>query len=403
VFPGQGAQWAGMAVDLLDSEPVFRERITECALVLDAFTDWSLLDVLRTGADLERVDVVQPALWAVMVSLAELWRSHGVRPAAVLGHSQGEIAAACVAGALSLEDGARVVALRSRALRELAGRGGMVSVPLPPQDVPLLDRLSVAAVNGPRSTVVSGDPDALAALVASCTGDGIRARIIPVDYASHSPQVAAIEERLLADLAGITPRSGEIAFYSTVTGEALDTATLDARYWYTNLRQPVLLDQAVRALTVTGHRTFIEASPHAVLTLPIQETLADAAAGPSVVVGTLRRDEPSAGKLLTSLAELHVNGVPISWPAVFDAAPAERVELPTYAFQRERHWPEFADAAWDGARSVRVNLGVGDGAADPVETVQAEPLSWAERLAPSHDITTAAAIIARVLRTADGE
>ncbi|MGA5566880.1 type I polyketide synthase, partial [Streptomyces platensis] len=165
VFPGQGSQWVGMAVELLDSSPVFADRLAECEAALGPFTDWSLGEVLRSaeGAPgLDRVDVVQPVLWAVMVSLAEVWRAHGVEPAAVVGHSQGEIAAACVAGALSLEDGARVVALRSKAIRALSGRGGMVSVALSSSGVweliePWGGRVSVAAVNGPSSVVVSGD------------------------------------------------------------------------------------------------------------------------------------------------------------------------------------------------------------------------------------------------------
>ncbi|MCC5481335.1 acyltransferase domain-containing protein, partial [Streptomyces barringtoniae] len=181
VFPGQGSQWAGMAAQLLDVSPVFAARIGECAAALESFTDWSLVDVLRQvpGApSLERVDVVQPALFAVMVSLAELWRSAGVEPAAVLGHSQGEIAAACVAGILSLEDAARVVALRSQAIgRVLAGRGGMVSVALPVAAVRERiavwgeERVSVAAVNGPSSVVVSGEPQALEELLAVCEAE----------------------------------------------------------------------------------------------------------------------------------------------------------------------------------------------------------------------------------------
>ncbi|MFJ4324571.1 type I polyketide synthase, partial [Streptomyces tricolor] len=176
VFPGQGAQWAGMAVDLLDSSPVFAERMDACAAALEPFVDWSLLDVVRgvEGAPgLDRVDVVQPVLWAVMVSLAEVWRSYGVVPSAVVGHSQGEIAAACVAGVLSLEDGARVVALRSRALRALAGSGGMVSVAAAPAEAEELlagwaDRVAVAAVNGPRSVVVAGEAAALEEFLAHC-------------------------------------------------------------------------------------------------------------------------------------------------------------------------------------------------------------------------------------------
>src|SRR5437764_7787193 len=162
VFPGQGSQWIGMAEQLLETSEVFRRRIPECADASAGFCDWSLLDVLR-GGSLDRVDVVQPVLWAVMVSLAELWRSYGVRPAAVIGHSQGEIAAATVIGALSLSDGARVVALRSQAIGALAGQGGMMSVSLPAAELGgyLDETVSIAAVNGPRSVVVSGDPDAL--------------------------------------------------------------------------------------------------------------------------------------------------------------------------------------------------------------------------------------------------
>ncbi|MCF0083275.1 type I polyketide synthase, partial [Streptomyces lomondensis] len=197
VFPGQGAQWQGMAAGLLESSPAFAGRMAECAAALEPFTDWRLLDVVRgePGAPgFDRVDVVQPVLWAVMVSLAELWRACGVEPAAVIGHSQGEIAAAVVAGGLSLEDGARVVALRSRALLALSGGGGMVSVSLPVAEVrerlaAWEGRISVAAVNGPSSVVVSGEPEALEELVASCTEQDIRAKKIAVDYASHSAQV----------------------------------------------------------------------------------------------------------------------------------------------------------------------------------------------------------------------
>ncbi|WP_438452824.1 type I polyketide synthase, partial [Streptomyces asiaticus] len=228
VFPGQGSQWVGMAVGLLESSPVFAERLGECAAALGPFVEWSLVDVLGDAVALGRVDVVQPVLWAVMVSLAELWRSYGVEPAAVIGHSQGEIAAACVAGALSLEDAARVVALRSKALRALSGLGGMVSVSLPVDSVRERlgrwgERLSVAAVNGPSAVVVSGDADALDELLAACEGEGVRARRVPVDYASHCAHVEAIEDELRQALAGISPGSSSVPFYSTVTGGVLDT------------------------------------------------------------------------------------------------------------------------------------------------------------------------------------
>ncbi|MGC7098257.1 SDR family NAD(P)-dependent oxidoreductase [Amycolatopsis lurida] len=364
VFPGQGAQWPGMAVELLEL-PVFAESMAACAEALSSFVEWSLLDVLADEGLLERVDVVQPVLWAVMVSLAELWRSYGVEPAAVVGHSQGEIAAACVAGALSLEDGAKVVALRSKALLKLSGGGGMVSVALPEAEVRqrIDDRISVAAVNGPASVVVSGEPDALATLVESCAAEDVRAKRIPVDYASHSPQVESVREHLLEVLADITPRAGDIPFCSAVTGTVIDTGELDAAYWYRNLRQTVLFDRATRGLLTQGNRAFVEVSPHPVLVTATQETLDDSAAVDAAVVGTLRRENGGLSRMLTSLAEAHVQGVKVDWTPAFPGA--RRVELPTYAFQRQRYWLDRPSAhGGDEAHPMLdtiVGLAEGDG------------------------------------------
>ncbi|MER6468861.1 type I polyketide synthase [Streptomyces collinus] len=343
VFPGQGSQWAGMAVELLHSSEEFARRMTECAEALRPFVDWELLDVLRGAPDaptLDAVDVVQPALWAVMVSLAHLWRAHGVEPAAVIGHSQGEIAAACVAGGLTLEDGARVVALRSRLIAErLAGLGGMMSVALSAEAAEArirdLDGLSLAAVNGPGSVVVCGEPDALERLRADLTESGVRARVIPVDYASHSHYVEGIRDRLLELLAPIRPRSAEVPFHSTVTGGLLDTTALDAEYWYRNLRQTVRFADTARALAETGFDVFVETSAHPVLKLAMEETLADAGA-PATVTGTLRRDDGGPDRFLSSLAEAHVHGVAVDWSRTCPGA--RRTELPTYPFRHTRYW-----------------------------------------------------------------
>ncbi|MFD5423400.1 SDR family NAD(P)-dependent oxidoreductase, partial [Streptomyces sp. NPDC127069] len=356
VFPGQGSQWAGMAVELLDSAPVFAERIRQCEEALAPHVDWSLTEVLRAapGAPgFDRVDVVQPVLFAVMVSLAELWRSHGVHPAAVAGHSQGEIAAAAVVGALSLEDAAKVVALRSRALTVLSGRGGMLSVSLPldrltPLMAPWGERLSVAAVNSPSSIVVSGDGDALTELRDALHADGIRARLIAVDYASHSAHVEAVRERVLEALADITPRACEVPFYSTVTGDALDTDRLDAEYWYRSLRRTVRFDEVTRALVRDGHGALIEVSAHPVLTVGIQETLDDLGGG-AVALATLRRDEGGTDRFLRSAAEAHAHGVALDWQAVLAAPDARRIPLPTYAFQHERYWLDAPDTPADAA------------------------------------------------------
>ncbi len=214
VFPGQGSQWAGMARQLLDESPVFAERMRECGDALAEFVEWDLLDEL-SGDHFDQVDVVQPVLFAVMVSLAATWQAAGVEPAAVVGHSQGEIAAACVAGALSLRDAARVVALRSLAIRELSGKGGMVSVPLPEAEVRELisawdGRIELAAVNGPAQVVVSGEPEALEELVARCVAQDVRARTIPVDYASHSSYVEQIEAQIAQALTPVAPQAARI-------------------------------------------------------------------------------------------------------------------------------------------------------------------------------------------------
>ncbi|UZI32662.1 type I polyketide synthase [Streptomyces sp. VB1] len=362
VFPGQGSQWPGMARELLASSPAFRERIALCERALAPFVDWSLREVLigAPGAPpLERVDVVQPALWAVMVALSDVWRSFGIRPDAVVGHSQGEIAAAHVAGALSLEDSAKVVALRSKALGRLAGSGAMATLSLPVDQVRarLADRASaagadssrveIAAVNGPSSTVVSGAPRDVEELVAAYETEGVWARMIPVDYASHSADVEVLRDELLADLADIVPCDGALTFYSPVRAAAMDTSELTGEYWYESLRRTVQLETTTRALVEHGHHTFVEVSPHPVLTPALQQTLADTGAGrpapagqPSraTVVGTLRRDEGGRRRLLTSLAQLHVHGVEVDWRAAFAGRPTRKVALPTYRFQRQPYW-----------------------------------------------------------------
>ncbi|MFT2018188.1 type I polyketide synthase [Streptomyces sp. 796.1] len=351
VFPGQGAQWVGMARELRSAEPVFAAELARCGAALAPFVEWDF--VAELDGPLERVDVVQPLSWAVMVSLAALWRSYGVEPAAVVGHSQGEIAAAVVAGGLSLEDGARVVALRSKVIGErLAGKGGMVSLGLPRAEAeeriaPYDGRVTVAAVNGASSTVVAGEPAALDELVAGCEAAEIRAKRIPVDYASHTPQVESVRDELLRVLAGVAPRTAAVPFYSTVTAEPIDTAGLDAAYWVTNLRQEVRFGSAVERLVADGFGVFVECSAHPVLSLSIQET-ADPAV-PVTTLGSLRRGDGGADRFVASLAEAQVAGVRVDWSPLL--AGARPVELPTYAFQRQRYWLE-KDAAAGAATEV---------------------------------------------------
>ncbi|WP_342669645.1 type I polyketide synthase [Streptomyces vietnamensis] len=359
VFPGQGAQWEGMARELLDASPVFRTTIEACEAAFAPYVDWSLTDVLR-GADgappLERVDVVQPALFAVMAALADVWQAAGIRPAAVVGQSQGEIAAAYVCGALTLDDAARVVALRSLITRDrLAGTGAMASVMLPADTVERLlaeteeaGDVSIASVSSPTATVVGGSPEALDALLTAWEAGGVKSRRVAVDYASHTAHVETIERELLTALAPVTPRPSRVPFYSTVTGRPYDTTGLDAAYWYRNLRRTVRFTDTVRALLDDGHRVFVEPTAHPLLTSAVQE-LAEAAERTAVVLETLRRDDGGPVRLATSLARAHAHGLPVDWQAVLGTSGLPPADLPTYAFQHSPYWLDAPEQAADAA------------------------------------------------------
>ncbi|MFD4371367.1 HAD-IIIC family phosphatase [Streptomyces sp. NPDC058486] len=359
VLPGQGSQWAGMGRELLDRSPLFADEIDRCDAALRPHTGWSVGAVLRGDAgapSLDRVDVVQPALFAVMVALAAVWRAHGVTPDAVVGHSQGEVAAACVAGALGLNDAAAVVALRSRALKTVTGTGGMAVAALPLEEVEARlsalgaepdsetspkpgSGLSVAAVNSGMSTVVSGDTEALESFLAGLERDQVFARRIPVDYASHSARVEPVRETILAELDGIVTHPSSAAWYSTVTGEPVHEEPLEADYWYRNLRERVRFADTVRRMLHDGVRYFVELSPHPSL-VPSIESLAAEAGLDVAAVGSLRRDEGGPEAVPERLGELYAAGHSPRWPALFPAgSPAD---LPTYAFARDRHWLSLA-------------------------------------------------------------
>ncbi|BBZ47879.1 type I polyketide synthase [Mycobacterium parmense] len=349
VLPGQGGQHPGMGTELYEHHPAFADMVDRCDQALRPFTGWSVRDVLcaAEGAPpLDRVDVVQPALFTMMVSLAEVLGRNGIVPDAVIGHSQGEIAAAYIAGALSLPEAAKVVALRSQALSSLRGAGGMASVllsadELRPRLQPWGEALSISAINGPTHTIVSGRPAALDEFIAACERDGVHVRAIAVDYASHSAQVEPLREKLLAELADLTPAPARIPLYSTV-GEALsagplDATTMDADYWYRNLREPVRFHDRVTEVLAAGERIFVELAPHPVLAPGITDTLAQAAGRiQSAVIPTLHRDRPDRDGLAIALAELHNHGHSPSWPALYPHA--RTVALPTYPFEHRRYW-----------------------------------------------------------------
>ena len=356
-FPGQGSQWQGMGLELAAASPFFAAQLKSCEEALAPHIDFSVGEVLRAekGApSIERIEVLQPALFAVMVSLARLWQECGIEPAAVIGHSQGEIAAAHISGALSLEDAALLAALRSKIISSMAGEGGLLSVFVPLSELdsligPYEEKIVLAAQNGPTSQILSGERSSLAELQANCEAKGIRAREVPAAVASHSAHVEPLREQVLEALAPISPKSAEIPFYSTVSAEQIDTQDLDAHYWYRNLREPVRFQETTRKLLGAGRRTFIEVSPHPVFAFALGETVEAALSDPNeaTILGTLRRDEGGPDRFARSLAEAHTSGAKLNWQAFFKDTGAERIPLPTYPFQRKRYWLEGSASTGD--------------------------------------------------------
>ncbi|GAA2243173.1 hypothetical protein GCM10010232_32730 [Streptomyces amakusaensis] len=351
VFPGQGSQWAGMGRRLLRESRVFADSVAASTEAFAPYVDFSIPDLLSGADDSERargLEAIQVSLFVTMVGLADLWRAAGVVPDLVMGHSQGEVAAACAAGALDLPDAARVVAVRARLLSRLSGSGAMAVVgldgPVAREELakaPANERgVAVAAVNGPGSTVVSGPVDAVRALVARLTAAGVRTATVAVDYASHSPMVEPVEAELTAALAGISPREARIPFFSTTRAARLSGAELDAAYWYENLRGEVHFARSVAALAGSRRTAFVEISPHEVLTSPITATLDGLADGAeTVVLGSLRRDHGSHRDFLSSVALAWTRGVPVGWTAdTFGGPVAEPADLPPTPFAHRRFW-----------------------------------------------------------------
>ncbi|HWE34976.1 MAG TPA: amino acid adenylation domain-containing protein, partial [Isosphaeraceae bacterium] len=345
VFSGQGAQWPGMGRALLD-EPAARAMLERCDEALRTRSGWSLLEAIAAGA-LGGTDVSQPVFCAVQIALAALWRSWGIEPAAVVGHSLGELAAAHVAGALGLEEALRIALERGRLMARVAGLGKTLATGLAPDEAARVvagsaGRLALAAVNGPRSTTISGDPEAIDALLRDLDRDGVFARELPVPCAFHGPQMDPLRPELAASLADLRPRAEDVPIVSAVTGRPIAGMALDASYWGRNLREPVRFADAISALADAGREVFLEVGPHPGLSSSIAD-VARARGRTATVLGSLRRDDGGRAPLLRSLATLWALGRPVAWPAV--VAPGRCVPLPRYPWRRERHWLEPAPAS----------------------------------------------------------
>lgn len=348
VFPGQGSQWLGMARTLLAREPAFRESMLRCEEAVLKYVDWRVLEQLALEENapnyrLHQIDVIQPTLFSIQVSLAALWRAWGIAPQAVIGHSMGEVAAAHVAGALTLDDAARIICRRSLLLRRTSGKGAMAVVELSIAEaekalIGYEDKLSIAVSNSSRSTVLSGDPRALDEVLAQLEQKEIFCRRIKVDVASHSPQMDPLRHDLLEALAGLQPQNASVPLYSTVQGEIVEGAALDEKYWVDNLRRPVLFAQMVRKLHEDGHDLFIEISAHPLLLPAIQHELQTIDASIQTLA-SMRREEDEQLVMLEALGGLYAHGYPIDWSRLHPNG-ARVVRLPNYPWQRESFWLE---------------------------------------------------------------
>lgn len=346
VFPGQGSQWVGMGQGLLGREEAFDAAIRACDAACRPYLGQSVRGLLADPPDAESfgpIDVVQPLLFSVQVALAAQWRAWGVVPDAVVGHSMGEVAAAHVAGILSLDDAARIICRRSRLMRRLSGQGGMLAVELTVAEARDIIRgheavVSIAVNNSPRSTVLSGDVAALTAIADTLEESGVFCRWVKVDVASHSPQMDVLHDDLLAALDGLTHHSAELPMYSTVIGRVIDGTELTPAYWVDNLRAPVLFADQIARLMADGAAMFVEASPHPIL-LPAVEHVAAAEHRAVTVLPSMRRQEAERATLLAALGALHVAGVAVALDRALTPGDP-RVKLPTYPWQRERFWPD---------------------------------------------------------------
>jgi acyl transferase domain-containing protein/NADPH:quinone reductase-like Zn-dependent oxidoreductase/acyl carrier protein len=347
---GQGPQWWAMGRQLLEQEPVFRAVIERCDEIVRALGPWSLLEELTAEESRSRMAVTaisQPAIFAIQVALAALWRSWGVRPEALMGHSVGEVAAAHLAGVFSLEDAMRVIYQRGRCMELAPSRGRMLAAGITPEEAlrliaPHGERLSLAAVNSPTSVTLSGDAEPLEEIARVLERRQVFCRFLQVQYAFHSAQMDPVRDELLASLRSLQPRPATLPLFSTVFGQRIDGPEMGPEYWWRNVRQTVQFSPAVDHLLDGGYDAVVELSPHPVLAASVAECSQHRGKTVSIMP-SLRRREDERGTMLRSLGRLYTLGYPIDWHGVLPG-PAKTLRLPRYPWQRERCWSESEDS-----------------------------------------------------------
>lgn len=358
VFSGMGPQWWAMGRQLIENEPVFRAKIEECDALLARHADWSLLEELSAPEEKSRIDethIAQPGIFSIQVALAALLASRGIEPEAIVGHSAGEVAAAHVSGALSLEDAVLVIYHRSRLQHQTEGQGRILAAGISPQAAEKYlkgreTEISLGAVNSPNSIALAGDEAVLDAITAELAAEKIAAKKLYGKVPYHSPKMDPLKDELIDSLAGLRPRPSAIPLYSTVMGGLCDGAQLSAPYWFDNIRNTVLFASAIDSMIRDGAGLFVEISPHPVLSPSVRECL-DAAEAPGVTIPTLRRNQDEKTLMLGTLARLFVSGATLDWQGLYPAA-GNFLALPHYPWERERHWVESEE-------SIQYRLGQG--------------------------------------------
>ncbi|MBW1749300.1 MAG: acyltransferase domain-containing protein, partial [Deltaproteobacteria bacterium] len=385
-FSGQGPQWYAMGRQLLEQEPVYRQMVERISNLLQGYTNWSLIDELRAEASfsrMDRTDVAQPALFALQMGLTALWRSWGIVPDAVVGHSIGEVAAACFGEVLTIEDAVKVVYHRGRLLQLSSGQGKMAAVEIPLAQAESLisdyaGRLTIAAINSPTSVTLSGEAESLQEVLAALSDRDIFCHLLKVNYAFHSPQIDPYQEEMRASVAGIRPKPARIPIMSTVTGKAAVEGDYGAAYWAENIRRPVQFASATQALIGEGMGTFLEIGPHPVLGVSITQCI-EIEEREGRVLTSLRRGLADRKSLLTALGALYVEGRPVKWEEVY-AQTGRCVHLPNYPWQKKRHWIQDVEEGIHGKsfRSRRMTTGakapslLGTKISSPLPTFESE-------------------------------
>ncbi|HEY0679171.1 MAG TPA: type I polyketide synthase, partial [Chitinophagaceae bacterium] len=360
VFSGQGGQWFGMGRDLLKQEAVFYKEIEQIDLIIQGKLGWSLMDELsaeETSSRLKEIDIVQPVLFAIQVALVKLFESWGIKPEAVAGHSMGEVAAAHVAGVLELEDAVQVVCGRSRVLKQLKGRGSMLATELSPSQANEIikeygEDITLAVINSQTSTVLSGNAETIKKVMDTLEKQNVFCKPVNVDVASHSPQIDTLRSDLQIALASLKPQPARLPIYSTVTGRLANDLNFDADYWIDNLRKPVHFSDCVNDLLKDGYTAFIEIGPHPVLLSSIQQSL-NSRNSDTLLLPSMRRDEPGRKQLQKTLAALYTAGFSINWNKLYQRG-ANYVPLPLIPWNRQRYWIEKSTA---GSRNKKPNSG----------------------------------------------